>query len=302
LFSRFFKKLRLILDVRKPTIIQSRELTRIQAEELEINPKFVPIIILVFGFLEKLALMSSNGIIAITKGVLHYLKVRLNSYGTNSHDFIILPCTVDLNIFKKNKGNLLELKSKNNIAEKDKVILYLGSISVGRDFQKILKKFSEILDEGYMIKFVILGRIDPSLSNLIDVLDIRSRTIVKYIPHHHISNYINLADVCLSYIPDTPTYRYSCPLKVLEYMAMEKPVVATNIEAHNNLIKDRVTGIITNCDENDFMNGVINLLNKPDLCKKIGENARIFVEENYSIQVIGYKYKDFLESVLQKRN
>lgn len=293
MFSRFSKRNCFILDIRKPTIIQ--------AEELELNYKLIPLLITFYSFLEKISFQVSNGIIAITKGVKRYVRKRLVFYKIDVKGISIIPCSVDLKIFKKSENNQFKLRIKNNILENDKVILYLGSISVGREFQKVLEIFSEILKRKNGVKFVILGKIDSKLNKLIDKIDIRAHTIVRYVPHHQISSLIDLADVCISFIPDIPTYRYSCPLKVLEYMSMEKPVVATNINAHKQIIQHHLTGLLSKSDSDSFMKAIIDVLNNPDIYKKIGKNARKFVEDNYSLEVIGSKYKDYLKNMLKKR-
>ena len=84
-------------------------------------------------------------------------------------------------------------------------------------------------------------------------------------------------------------------------MAMEKPVVATNIDAHRNLIKNGITGILTNCYEDDFKRGIIDLLNDPNLAHEIGKKGRRFVEKKYSNEIIGHKYKDFLIQLLKSK-
>ena len=243
ILSKFFKKIRFVLDLRKPTLIQSRELTDIQSEELELNRKLIPIIINFYTILEKMSLFSADGIISITEGVQNYIKMKLTMYKIVIEESMILPCSVNLKIFKKGIKSSTDFKNTINIKEDDRVLLYLGSVSVGREFQKVLKILGDILKDKKHIKFLILGKIDPKLNNLIDELKLRPYVIVKYVPHHLIADYIKIADICLSYIPDTPTFRYSCPLKVLEYMAMEKPVVATNIDAHRNLIKNEFKNI-----------------------------------------------------------
>ncbi len=300
-FSRFFKNVYRILDVRKPTLIQSRELTLVQAEELDLNRKTIPIIISFYIIIEKISLLISNGIITITKGVQNYIKARLKVFKIDRNNSMIIPCSVDLNSFDKNKISSLDVKEKFGIDEDEKIILYIGSISVGREFQRVLKIFSEIVKKKYKVKLMLLGRIDIKLRKLIETLDIHSHTFITYVPHYYIFNYIKIADVCLSYIPDTATYKYSCPLKVLEYMSMEKPVVATNIYAHRQLIENGRTGILTDSEENSFMKTIIDTLNNLNAAEKIGKNARKFVKEHYSIEVVGSKYYKFLNTLRKSR-
>ncbi len=89
-------------------------------------------------------------------------------------------------------------------------------------------------------------------------------------------------------------------MKVLEYMAMGKPVIATNIPAHRELIQNNITGLLTKCDENDFAKKIIYLLSNFNEAKIMGKEARKFVENKFSLEIIGLKYENFLKKLLME--
>ncbi len=69
--------------------------------------------------------------------------------------------------------------------------------------------------------------------------------------------------------------------KILEAMAMKVPVVCTP-EANEGIFANDSKEVFVEKDDEKFAKRVIELLKDEELCKKIGENARKFVEKNFS--------------------
>jgi len=66
--------------------------------------------------------------------------------------------------------------------------------------------------------------------------------IVKFkglLPYEDIPEEISKADICLCPLPSRLEWNVSSPLKILEYMACEKPMVLTSIPPHTDLVGDQ---------------------------------------------------------------
>ncbi|MCP5178816.1 MAG: glycosyltransferase [Pseudomonadales bacterium] len=59
-----------------------------------------------------------------------------------------------------------------------------------------------------------------------------------YFPYEQVVERIANADCCICPLPDLPEWRVSSPLKVLEYLACEKPVILTPMLAHTEVATD----------------------------------------------------------------
>ena len=90
-------------------------------------------------------------------------------------------------------------------------------------------------------------------------------------------------------------------LKILEAMAMQKPVVSTAI-GHEGINILHNENIITADNPEDFANSIINLFNNQQLRNKLGENGRKLVEKEYSwgtiSSILEEKYIKLLNAVL----
>ena len=89
-------------------------------------------------------------------------------------------------------------------------------------------------------------------------------------------------------------------LKVLEAMAMDKPVVSTSLgcEGFEGLVSDRELAIADAPAE--FAQRVIELLNDPSQRERLGRAGRRFVEERYDWRVIVPKLEDLYETAQQR--
>jgi len=84
-----------------------------------------------------------------------------------------------------------------------------------------------------------------------------------------------------------PSRWENAPYSILEAFSSGKPVVATDIGGNRELITNFDTGILVEPDNCEALaQGIISFLENPVLIQKLGRNARAFVEEKFSLEVI----------------
>ncbi len=88
-------------------------------------------------------------------------------------------------------------------------------------------------------------------------------------------------------------------LKILEALAMGKAVVSTTVGAEGLALKNGEEIMIAD-EPSHFAEAVTQLLTDPALRKKIGQNGRKRVEQDYDWQSIGQKLIDVYELILSK--
>jgi glycosyltransferase involved in cell wall biosynthesis len=90
-------------------------------------------------------------------------------------------------------------------------------------------------------------------------------------------SYLDLADILVS----PRTGHLSTPLKVYSYLQAGKPVVATRIQAHTQLLTDDIA-ILVDATPEAFAAGLARLSQDPDLRRVMGMKAQAFVAETCS--------------------
>ncbi len=89
-------------------------------------------------------------------------------------------------------------------------------------------------------------------------------------------------------------------LKLLEAMAMGKPVVATRLGAEGYPVRDGCELLLADTPA-DFAAAVVNLLHTPERGAELGRAARAFVEERYDWRVIVPRVEAVYEEVASRQ-
>jgi len=88
---------------------------------------------------------------------------------------------------------------------------------------------------------------------------------------------------------------------ILEAMAARLPVIAYDVGGNSELINDQRGALITAAEENNFAAAVIRYLSDADLRARVGENARRFVEENFTLDHTRAQYEDLYLTMLDRK-
>jgi len=81
------------------------------------------------------------------------------------------------------------------------------------------------------------------------------------------------------------------PLTLLEAQLMKKPVIATNVGGIPELIKNNVTGFLTEKGNYlDLIDKISALIDNKTKQESMGEEGRKFVEKNFSWEIITEKF------------
>jgi glycosyltransferase involved in cell wall biosynthesis len=96
------------------------------------------------------------------------------------------------------------------------------------------------------------------------------------IPHHEVPALIAEADICLAPLGlnDRNVTQGACPIKVLEYMAASRPLVASNMPIVRELLREDVDALLFSPnDPEDLARQVLKLLNDYDLSRRLADSA-----------------------------
>jgi glycosyltransferase involved in cell wall biosynthesis len=116
------------------------------------------------------------------------------------------------------------------------IILYHGSITKERGLETLINAFKILLDEG--IKNVGLwilgdGKDKDALKHLALQLGLQENVqFFDSVPYSEVAQFIAAADAGISPLPANPWWLYQFPLKIVECLAVGKPVIATDIACH----------------------------------------------------------------------
>ena len=126
------------------------------------------------------------------------------------------------------------------------VVMYHGELSLYRGLQNIVEAAQLLRQAGVAVVFVLFGR-GPAKSVLRDLVkqhDLQEYVrILDAVAYEAVPSYLKICDVGILPFPNISWWRVSNPIKLREYLAMAKPVIITDIEAHRSLVQDLECGI-----------------------------------------------------------
>lgn len=172
----------------------------------------------------------------ITEGLRRWYETRV---GFPHREVIVSPSGVNLAAFAGAKGN--DLRAKYSLPEGSTLVGYVGAVSSSRHLETLIGAMNLLGDETRETCLLIVGDGDDlhRLQALVTREGLSRR--VKFagrVAPNEVPNHIAGIDVGISHLPDRFIFRVSFPLKILEYRAANKPVIASDINCHNRLAEN----------------------------------------------------------------
>ena len=112
-------------------------------------------------------------------------------------------------------------------------------------------------------------------------------TFTGRIPHEHVQDYYSLIDIAPLPRKGHRVCELVSPLKPFEAMGAGKVVITSNVKALAEIIDDGHTGLIFEKDNSsDLAEKLESVILNEELRKSLGENARKWVVENHSWEIV----------------
>jgi len=160
------------------------------------------------------------------------------------------------------------------------VLLYIGTLADWQGLEVIIRALPKILEkQNVRLQLVGRGRSRQRklLSKQIRKLGIEEHVIIQpAVPHHEIPALIAEADICVAPLGlnDRNVTQGACPIKLLEYMAAGRPLIASNMPIVRELIREDVDALLFSPnDSDDLARQILALLNDFGLSKRLADSA-----------------------------
>lgn len=224
--------------------------------------------------LTKLIYKMPDNIIAISDAV----NDKLINHGLKGNKISVIPSSVDINIYNPEVGDLRnELKISS-----DTTVIGNTSGFTGVKGQKYLLQGLNILSEKFPCILLFAGRLnEPFKSKYLSHVREELRDKVIFLGHRDdIPRVLKTIDIFIS-----PSVVEGLGMALLEAMAMEKPVVVSDITTFKEFITDKVNGLYFRVkDSEDLAEKVLYIKENGSLKTQIAKNARYTILEKFSLE------------------
>lgn len=191
----------------------------------------------------------------------------------------VLRAGVETELFKEDLEMRKKMRNKYNYKDEDLVLFFMGWLYTFSGLKEVLIKLNEY--KNFKVKLFILGTGDL----MAELIDLRNKlklhklvTIHEWIPYRDLPKYISIADICLLPAYQNKIMDEIVPIKLYEYLAMNKPVISTLLNGIYREFKNG-NGVIYINSSAEAVEKALQLKEK-NLINKIGIQGRKFVIEN----------------------
>ncbi|HET6281298.1 MAG TPA: glycosyltransferase [Polyangia bacterium] len=115
---------------------------------------------------------------------------------------------------------------------------------------------------------------------------------VRWRPETEVEDLSRL-DIGVMPLPDGPIERGKCAYKLIQYMALGRPGVASPVGANGEVVTSGVDGFLPT-DDRSWEETLVSLVQDPAARQAIGRRGRLRVEAAYSLRAVTPRYLDVL--------
>jgi glycosyltransferase involved in cell wall biosynthesis len=215
-----------------------------------------------------------------------------------------VPNGVDTEVYRPaNAAERRELRARLGLADKPTAV-FVGIITARKNVDFVLRAWREAKARGIDGQLLIVGPL-PAANNEGDrryfealqkfvAAEGLTGSVVFTGYQKDVVSYLRASDVFLF-----PSRQEGMPNALLEAMAVGLPSIASKISGTEDLIRHGSTGFMFPLDEEPgFSASLVDVLTQPALAARVGQEAREFILESYSLAAISGRYEGIYRGLL----
>ena len=186
-----------------------------------------------------------------------------------------------------------ELRRRLGLSERP-VVVYTGTFEKNQGLEMLIQGAGQVLSEFPRAVYLFVGGRPDQIDRLRRLAQRQGReehfVFLGTLPLEEVPVYLAAADVLVS----PRSQGTNTPLKIYSYLAAEKPIVATDLETHHQVLDDRVARLVPPTAEG-LAGGIRDLLRDRALAESLARAAGELVRERYSYRSYVDKTRRALE-------
>ncbi|MCX7982643.1 MAG: glycosyltransferase family 4 protein [Syntrophales bacterium] len=206
--------------------------------------------------------------------------------GMETHKILVFPSGTDTDLFTP--------RPKEEACQRlgfDPQLIYIGFVGSFLPYQGVetlIEAAPYILAEEKGVRFLLVGD-GPRRKNWEQ--EVKKKRLEKYfvfsgqVPYEDVPLYLGVMDICVA--PHRRESNQSSPVKIFDYMAAGKPVVASNIEAVREITEGSTAALLNEPDDpQDLAQKISFLLKNKEKRQEMGREARAFAVAHFDRKML----------------
>ena len=207
-------------------------------------------------------------------------KDLMENRGIPGHRVVRIYNGIELDQYHQ-KTESKDFRKEWDIPQKVPLVGAIGRMVWQKGFEFLINAVSEVVQVVPEARFIFVGDgpLKGKLGVLSEELGVRDKIIFTGF-RNDIKDVLSAIDLLV-----VPSLLEGFPMVTLEAMAMEKPIVATNIDGITEQIKDGENGILVPPKDHVALAGaILRLIQDREFSIKLGMSARKKVEQEFSVE------------------
>lgn len=198
----------------------------------------------------------------------------LKNYFVNKHalpidKFVVVPNAVDPGKVNVDEARVAEIRHMPQLRGKT-IVGFVGSLFKWHGVDQLVQATKLLKETGYNVALLVVGggAILPELQGLAKGLSIENDVVfTDSVPHTEVFNYLAAMDITVL----ANSHWYGSPVKLFEYGALAKPVIAPGNGPVREVITAEVDGLLIE-NEFDLVRHLRRLINDPGLRDRLANS------------------------------
>ncbi|ROL62282.1 glycosyltransferase family 1 protein [Bacteroidetes/Chlorobi group bacterium ChocPot_Mid] len=249
---------------------------------------------------EDTELEASDAIIVISDS----LKRQLVEYGVNGDKIHVVPNGVHPDQFYPEIG---DKGLKKSLGLEDRFIVgYTGTFGRWHGVEVLAESVKHIVKRipNAVVMFVGDGDLRPKIEEITKRDGVFDKIMITgFVPFTDIPHYLSMFDVAVSpCINNDDNEFFNSPVKLFEYMAMGKPIVASSVGQQGVVIENGVNGLLHEEKQpEELAERIFEIYSNKDLADRLGKEARRRAIEKHDWKFNAQAILDAYKGVVGKK-
>jgi glycosyltransferase involved in cell wall biosynthesis len=179
------------------------------------------------------------------------------------------------------------------------IVGYVGAI-FSRDARLMARAFDRVRAVVPDARLLLIGYVNFAVEDVVEARDAVVRT--GFVSYAEMNRYLAACDVCWLPFCDSGANRGRWPMKLNDYMCVGRPTVATAVGDVAHVMQEHEIGLLAQDTPHDLAHQVLELVQAPDLCARLGRNARRVAQDVFDWRFVTADLEMFYARTLSSRS
>ncbi len=232
--------------------------------------------------------------------VCHPFARQVQAVGVPPEKIRVIPNGIAADFLNVSDRRKVEWRNQFSIAPEESVIFTAGRLSPEKGHQYLIEAAAQLARSGGNLRWKMLiagsGVLEKSLAAQIQAAGLQDS--VKLVGHQpEVKPLFGIADIFV-----LPSLSEGSPMVLLESMAAEVPIVATNVGGIPEAVENGESALLVpHSDSRALSDALARLLKDRDYAQRLAESAFVRVRKNFSPALYNERVLNAFESVLKQK-